>query len=235
MISDFYEKKSEVYRDDRKSVGERERLVLSLFPARSPLRILDYGCGAGRFVRILRELGHDAIGMDVSVRAVEYVRNSGASAIAGNAETGEGLDQLTGDYDIITALDVLEHTFDPAETVRRLMQHLSATGVFIGSVPNLGSILGRSSLLAGRFPSRSSGLFDSGHIRWFTLHDLASRVGAGKEYTVAAVTGSPLPTASAFGLWRTASFQERLCRWLARRWPSLWGYQLIFKLVPTAP
>src|SRR6267143_1766119 len=106
----FYEEKARIYRNLGSSVGDRERLVLALFPVTRSLRVLDAGCGSGAFLRILQSLGHDAVGLDISQAAVETVRQTGARAFAGNPETGEGLAAVGSEFDVVTALDFLEHT-----------------------------------------------------------------------------------------------------------------------------
>lgn len=229
----FYEEKAWIYRNLGSSVGERERLVLALFPVSKSLRVLDAGCGAGTFLRVLQSLGHEAVGLDISRAAVETVRQTGVRAFAGNAETGEGLAEVGGDFDVITALDFLEHTFDPSAVLRRLSTLLKPRGCLIACVPNIGCITARLTVLKGHFPSQSDGIFDSGHIRWFTTSNLSNYLAPVAELQMAALRGTPVPPASFCGLWRVEKLQLRLLAALAEWWPSLWGYQLVIKLVRT--
>src|SRR2546429_8528327 len=103
----FYEEKARTYRNLGSSVGDRERLVLAMFPAARGLRVLDVGCGSGTFLRILESLEHEAVGLDISEAAGEAVRQTGAQAFVGNAETGQGLAAVGGGFDVVTALDFL--------------------------------------------------------------------------------------------------------------------------------
>lgn len=226
----FYERKAACYHDESSVAGRREKVVLDLFPKKDRLRVLDYGCGSGRFLRILRGQGHDVVGMDISEAAVETVRGSGIDAVAGEAETRRGFDKLGGTFDVITALDVLEHTFDPGCVIRNLFQFLREDGCLIASVPNLGCLPARATIMGGRFPATPTGIFDSGHIRWFTVSNLGHYVEQAGGAKLLARTGTPMPSLSKFGLWRLEKLQDRMLAWMAKQWPSLWGYQIVFKL-----
>lgn len=227
----FYEEKARIYRNLGSSVGHRERIVLDLLPAAGGLRVLDAGCGAGAFLRILQTMGHEAVGIDISREAVETVRRTGARAFVGNPETGEGLGDAGRNFDVVTALDFLEHTFDPSSVLRRLSALLKPGGCLIACVPNIGCITSRLTVLRGHFPSQSEGIFDSGHIRWFTASNLSHYLGPVSELRRVALRGTPIPPASSCGLWRVERPQLRLLAALARWWPSLWAYQFVIKLV----
>jgi SAM-dependent methyltransferase len=54
-------------------VSQNIRALLSHLGA-APLRILDLGCGPGRDLRALRELGHEPVGLDGSARFVAMAR-----------------------------------------------------------------------------------------------------------------------------------------------------------------
>lgn len=72
---------------------------------------------------------------DVSEDLVNYAkwrmeqRNLSAEYMSGNPNT------LTGQYDFILALDVLEHIPDPYETLKLLIDRLSPNGILCVSVP----------------------------------------------------------------------------------------------------
>lgn len=232
-VRELYERKTEVYRQLGDHAGIREQLVLDLMPRRDGLRVLDVGCGSGRFLRILKQRGHQGIGVDVSESAIATARQSGVEAAVADLNTGEGLDSLPTPFDVITVLDVLEHTFDPAAVLRRLTSLMHSQGCLIVSVPNIACLAGRLTLLSGRFPLRDSGLFDSSHLRWFTPANLRHYAGASGCFHVEAITGTPLPALRGCGLWRLDGAQTAVLRRLACAWPGLWGYQLVARLART--
>jgi len=232
-VRELYERKADVYQQLGDAAGIREQLVLGLLPRRAALRVLDVGCGSGRFLRILKQQGHQGVGVDVSENAVAKARQSGVEACTADLNNGAGLESLPAPFDVITVLDALEHTFDPAAVLRRLAGLLHSQGSLIVSVPNIACLAGRLTLLSGRFPLRDAGLFDSSHLRWFTLANL-HHYAAGGGFRVAAVTGTPLPALRGCGLWRLDGAQTAILRPLARAWPGLWGYQLVARLVRAA-
>jgi 2-polyprenyl-3-methyl-5-hydroxy-6-metoxy-1,4-benzoquinol methylase len=226
----FYEQKERVYHTLESRTGNREKIVLQLFPSSHPLRVLDIGCGSGRFLRILKGLGHDVIGLEISAAAVEAAKQSGVKAVVGNAESRVGLADVGADFDVITTLDVLEHTFDPPQVLRHLTALLKPGGCFIVSVPNVACFTARWQILCGRFPSEPSGIFDSGHIRWFTRSNLEAYVAKAGNLSLAACAANGVPTFNLRGYWRLKRLHDFVFTHLARAWPSVFGYQLIFKL-----
>jgi SAM-dependent methyltransferase len=85
-------------------------------------RWLDYGCGNGGLVRYLRERSvADAFGFEQSSIAKE------ADARGIPILSAEGLLDEAGSFDVVTAIEVLEHTLDPVSELRR-MRHLLRRG-----------------------------------------------------------------------------------------------------------
>jgi SAM-dependent methyltransferase len=212
-LRDFYDQKEHVYHTLEARIGTREKIVLQLLPPGQPLRVLDIGCGSGRFLRIMKDLGHDAIGLEISAAAVEAANQSGVKAVVGNAESHVGLDDVGRDFDVITNLAPL----------------LKPGGCFIVSVPNVGCFTARWQILRGRFPSEPSGIFDSGHIRWFTRSNLEAYVAKAGNLSLGACTANGVPIFNLPGYWRIKHAHDLLFTYLARAWPSVFGYQLIFK------
>lgn len=56
-------------------VSQNRKALLQNLPGQGPFRILDFGCGPGRDLKIFRELGHEAIGLEGAERFVESARN----------------------------------------------------------------------------------------------------------------------------------------------------------------
>jgi hypothetical protein len=80
------------------------------------------------------------------------------------------------------------------------------------------------------FPSEPSGLFYSGHIRWFTRSNLDSYAAKTGNLSLGACAANGVPIFNLLGYWRLKPFHDFLFTHLARAWPSVFGYQLIFKL-----
>jgi 2-polyprenyl-3-methyl-5-hydroxy-6-metoxy-1,4-benzoquinol methylase len=95
-------------------------------------RLLDVGCGAGHFVRLARELGMDAWGVEPSLD-----QSPDPQIFAGTLEAA----QYPNDYfDVITINHVLEHVSSPTETLRELRRVLRPGGVLVVAVPQTDSL-----------------------------------------------------------------------------------------------
>jgi SAM-dependent methyltransferase len=56
-------------------VSQNRQALLQNLHGAGPFRILDFGCGPGRDLKIFRDLGHEAIGLEGAERFVELARN----------------------------------------------------------------------------------------------------------------------------------------------------------------
>jgi 2-polyprenyl-6-hydroxyphenyl methylase / 3-demethylubiquinone-9 3-methyltransferase len=108
--------------------------------ARKPLSgksALDIGCGAGLVAEPLARLGAQITGLDASPKVIAAAKAHAAlSGLTIDYRTGEAdqLDQTK--FDLITALEVIEHTADPAAFVAAIAARLLPGGLAILSTPN---------------------------------------------------------------------------------------------------
>ena len=99
------------------------------------------------------------------------------------------LDNL-GTFDLILALDVLEHLKNPNRVLLQLAKMLSPTGTIIVSVPNIARISVAVRLLFGKFEYADSGIMDQTHLRFFTAASAVKLMNlAGIEVLQGAVSG----------------------------------------------
>lgn len=100
-------------------------------------RTLDVGCATGFVVEALRELGLDAEGTDVSQYAVDHA----AVGARGHVRYGNLLERLPvrdGSFDLVTALEVLEHL--PPESIPSALGELRRVtrGWLVCTIPSFG-------------------------------------------------------------------------------------------------
>ena len=96
---------------------------------------LDVGCGAGLLTEPLARLGAKATGIDATPEVIAVAREH-ASAMALEIDYRVGdVQQLEGEFDLITCMEVIEHVADPAAFVKALAKRLAAGGLLVMSTP----------------------------------------------------------------------------------------------------
>ena len=106
---------------------------LSRAHGRSPLRLLDFGCGDGKFLRLGAGLGFEVFGVDSSASRRDRAERGGIPIAASLSE----LDARSGDgYDCVTLFEVLEHVADPRGILEALRARMRPKAVLLVEVPN---------------------------------------------------------------------------------------------------
>jgi 2-polyprenyl-6-hydroxyphenyl methylase/3-demethylubiquinone-9 3-methyltransferase len=107
--------------------------------SRTPLEgksALDVGCGAGLLTEPLARLGARVTGLDASSEVVTVARDhAGTSGLEIDYRVGE-VQKLEGQFDLVTAMEVIEHVADPAAFIAALARRLAPGGLLILSTPN---------------------------------------------------------------------------------------------------
>ncbi len=127
--------------------------------------VLDIGCAVGDFLSTMRERGWCVRGVEPDPGAAEYARQR------------HGIDVFTGylddapypaeSFDAVTMWEVLEHTPQPVDTLRRVFELLRPGGAIVLSVPNRSSLQSRvlgTYWIGNDFPRHYS-VFSPGHMR----------------------------------------------------------------------
>ena len=100
---------------------------------RRPLRLLDFGCGDGKFLRLAAGLGFEAFGVDFSASRRERAERGGV-AIASSLEELDA--EAHGGYDCVTLFEVLEHVADPRAILDALGARMGLRSVLLVEVPD---------------------------------------------------------------------------------------------------
>jgi 2-polyprenyl-6-hydroxyphenyl methylase / 3-demethylubiquinone-9 3-methyltransferase len=97
---------------------------------------LDVGCGAGLLTEPLARLGAKVSGIDASPEVIAVAREHAATmGLAIDYGAGD-VAELGGLFDIVTAMEVIEHVADPATFIAALAKRLAPGGLLIMSTPN---------------------------------------------------------------------------------------------------
>jgi SAM-dependent methyltransferase len=101
-------------------------------------RWIDFGCGNGGLVRYLREReGVDAVGLEEGAVA--------ASAVAAGIPVHDrgALEGWAGTADVVSAVEVIEHTLDPVSELRAMRRLLRPGGVLFLTTGNAAAHAGK--------------------------------------------------------------------------------------------
>ncbi|PWJ55240.1 methyltransferase family protein [Dyadobacter jejuensis] len=113
------------------TLHQKLKLINGLVPSKGNL--LDMGCGTGSFLQICKQNGWTINGTEPDPQARKQAQQKTQSEIVTH------IDELQGDYDIVTMWHVLEHVHRLNETIDWLRNRVTAKGKIIIAVPNPGS------------------------------------------------------------------------------------------------
>jgi len=118
----------------------RSRRLLGYLPYRGEGRLLDFGCGTGKYVRRIAAAGWQAEGLDASEAMARLGRESGVLVHTG---TLPGAPLPGGAFDAITMWASLEHVPSPMATLKAARDLLRPAGWLMVAVPLADSLAGR--------------------------------------------------------------------------------------------
>lgn len=191
-------------------------------------RILEIGTASGYIGRELRARGFaHLIGVEIDPAAAAAARPFYERHEVRDIER-DGLAGL-GEFDVVICADVLEHLRDPAGQLAAVVGLVRPGGVVVVSLPNAVNWIARLQVLAGRFEYADRGLFDRGHLRFFTRRT-ARRLMEQAGLSVERIVATPLPVELVIEGWLPAVAArglERAYTALAAGWGTLLAYQFV--------
>lgn len=110
--------------------------IISSVNHQKKLRILDFGCGIGIPAFSLAEQGHTVTAMDIrGTGTFEFLKWRAAKhgVVMSFIESEGGAPQLNEQFDVIIAMDSIEHIEQWRETVKILGEHLKPGGVLFSN------------------------------------------------------------------------------------------------------
>jgi 2-polyprenyl-3-methyl-5-hydroxy-6-metoxy-1,4-benzoquinol methylase len=119
-------------------IREAVELRVMTLEGRQKGKLLDVGCGSGRFLAEMRALGWEVSGVEPDGQAVRAARERfGLSVLEGTLEKASFPDDS---FDAITMWHVIEHVLDPIGTVKECCRVLKPKGKLVAITPNIQSL-----------------------------------------------------------------------------------------------
>ncbi len=99
-------------------------------------RILDVGCGAGLLTEPLARLGGTVTGIDAAPENIDVAASHAQGQNLAIDYHCLDVANFTGQFDLVTSLEVIEHVEDPGAFLKALSARLAKGGLMILSTPN---------------------------------------------------------------------------------------------------
>ncbi|MEO8597398.1 MAG: methyltransferase domain-containing protein [Candidatus Solibacter sp.] len=96
-------------------------------------RVLEFGCAHGSFVALMRQAGYQATGLEMSAAIAAFARATFDVPVL--QAPIDRYPELRGSFDVLVAMDVLEHFLDPVAELQRYAEFLKPDGVCIFQTP----------------------------------------------------------------------------------------------------
>ena len=186
-----------------------ERLALLTPHVRAGQRVLDLGCGDGRFAAAMAALGAEVVCADVAAEALRRTGQRVPGAALVELADGAPLPFDDRAFDLVWAGETLEHVADLTGLLTELRRVLEPGGSLVITTPNLARLRVVAEALRGRpLEKRLDPRAD--HLRFFTARTLRGVLGdAGFAGIIVRVWGGlPLLRQELFATARPASVSD---------------------------
>lgn len=133
-------------------------------------RYLDIGTFYGGALRVAKDYGMDAYGIEGKREIADFVVNNFGLNVINQISDDLGTPVFDGNFDLISAFEVLEHSPNPLESLRRIHSNLVRGGLLVVTVPNGDNF--ELQILREYCPHLMGGAVITGHINYFTQKTL---------------------------------------------------------------
>lgn len=148
----------------RWSIKYFKNIVAPHLPKNENVKIVEVGCGYGRFVKSLEELNYKNVsGFDISKEQINYAKEKLKLKNVFVADAKDFFKDENVKYDVVLVFDVLEHLEieDSINLLKLIKNSLAPNGILILQVPNA---------MAPLSPHRH---WDLTHRRAYTTHSMS--------------------------------------------------------------
>jgi 2-polyprenyl-6-hydroxyphenyl methylase/3-demethylubiquinone-9 3-methyltransferase len=153
-------------------------LIPGLFAKLGPAAgrdLLDLGCGNGALTRTLASAGFRTVGADASVSGMAMARRAHPDLDWEPQDINEALaPRLRGNFDVVLAVEVIEHLFLPRRLFGRAAEALRPGGRLVLSTPYHGYLKNLAIAALNQSDKHWTVGWDHGHIKFFSRNTLTA-------------------------------------------------------------
>ncbi|KPK42263.1 MAG: hypothetical protein AMJ78_03105 [Omnitrophica WOR_2 bacterium SM23_29] len=131
--SHYFEKDTfEIWGDERVDIFKHNLKMLRKYKENG--KLLDLGCGVGQFLKVAKDNGWDALGLDISKRATEKARRIFNVEVVESSIEDANL--KSDSFDVVIALNIIDQLSDPFGALKEIYRVLKKGGIVLIRVPN---------------------------------------------------------------------------------------------------
>lgn len=164
------------------------RTEMLQFIPKDAKKVLEVGCGEGKFSSILTEQGRETWVIEPDQQSAEIASKSVYKVLQGSID--EKLSEVPDHFfDVIVMNDVIEHLTEPWDDIKKLKNKLKDTGVFVSSIPNVRYAKNLFHVLFKRdWEYTDDRILDITHYQFFTKKSI-KRLWEDNGYTIQRIKG----------------------------------------------
>jgi len=123
------------YRKKNFGIERFNYIKKKIFKKKNSINVLDYGCGSGYFLSVLRDHKIKACGIEVDSDAARFCKSKNLDVKMNSLEK-----EKDNNYDLITMFDSIEHLYDPINLFKEAVKKLKPKSYILAFTPNIHSL-----------------------------------------------------------------------------------------------
>lgn len=135
IYSDIYgNEKTELYDDEYFINRPGMRLIANIIKQdlREKIKVCDFACGHGEFLKALKDEQIDCCGTDINIKRCTLLKNAGIECRAGDVNHSSYEDEI---FDYVTMMECLEHIENPFSAMYEARRVLKTGGLVFVTTP----------------------------------------------------------------------------------------------------
>lgn len=147
----------------------------NIFPSSQKFNVLDLGSGNGSMASFIASQGHQVTGIEVSSSGINHAQQNFPECDFIQASIYDlPYAKLQDKFDVVIAVEVIEHLLYPRELLRAAKRCLKPSGQLILTTPYNGYLKNLAIALLNKTDQHHTVLWDGGHVKFFSVKTLTT-------------------------------------------------------------